>query len=292
MLRVHLSGRGVYLRFSLVLVEHSHRWLRTFSRGIPRILKPLRLIISRELSVRKVITLNKQVLLISVLAPTHIKLKMVILLFGIAVLRQSILHLKQVLKLLVRDALGPFLPDLFLNFVLLLLLQPFVLQKLHLSLFVVQELLELFKILHEYFSSFQSPLLNHNFGLWEELEQILEDVFFHTQERGSVLFGSLLHVVLFAADLYHECRPKIVHKLVLAEERVLRQLYEGGYSLLVIKDGGPFRDEIHLCEFLAMRHDGLSWLVDSAIHAHDQLMLEAHICIQEERVEVVLERLE
>ena len=57
--------------------------------------------------------MNKQVLLISVLAPTHIKLKMVILLFGIAVLRQSILHLKQVLKLLVRDALGSFLPDHF-----------------------------------------------------------------------------------------------------------------------------------------------------------------------------------
>ena len=41
-----------------------------------------------------------------------------------------------------------------------------------------------------------------------------------------------------------------------------------------------------------MGHNCLSWLVDSAVHTDDQLMLEACICVQEETVEMALECLE
>jgi hypothetical protein len=235
-------------------------------------------IISRKLSVRKVITLNQKLFLVLVLTLTHVKLE-VVFLFVRIILGQSILYLEQVLKILISDTFSPFLSDLLLNFVFLLLFEPFVLQSLHLSLFVIQKLLELLKILHEYLSPFQSSFLDHNFRLWEELEQIFQNVLLDTQERGPVLLGCLLHIVLFASDLHNESRPKIIHKLVLAEERVLWQLDERSNSFLVIEDGRPFRDEIHLCELLAMRHDCLSWLINSAIHAHNQLMLKAHICI-------------
>ena len=38
-----------------------------------------------------------------------------------------------------------------------------------------------------------------------------------------------------------------------------------------------------------MRNDGLAWLINSTVHAHDQLMLETNICIQKEVVELILE---
>ena len=41
-----------------------------------------------------------------------------------------------------------------------------------------------------------------------------------------------------------------------------------------------------------MRYNSLSWLIDSAIHADDQLMLETGISVQEETVEVAFECLE
>ena len=41
-----------------------------------------------------------------------------------------------------------------------------------------------------------------------------------------------------------------------------------------------------------MTHQDFARLVDPAVHAHDQLVLEPDICVQEEVVELVLECLE
>jgi len=43
---------------------------------------------------------------------------------------------------------------------------------------------------------------------------------------------------------------------------------------------------------LSIRNDCFAWLVDTAVHVHDQLVLEANICVQEEITELVFERLE
>jgi len=69
-------------------------------------------------------------------------------------------------------------------------------------------------------------------------------------------------------------------------------LNERRHSLLVVEDCRTFRDKIHFVKLLAVRDDGLARLVDSAIHAHNQLVLETGVGIQEKVVEMDLERLE
>ena len=61
---------------------------------------------------------------------------------------------------------------------------------------------------------------------------------------------------------------------------------------MVVEDGGTFRDEIHFVQFLTVGDNGLAGLVDPAVHAHDQLVLESCVCVQEKVVEMDLEGLE
>lgn len=70
------------------------------------------------------------------------------------------------------------------------------------------------------------------------------------------------------------------------------QLNERRHSLLVVEDCRTFGDKIHFVKLLAVGDDGLARLVDSAIHTHDQLVLETGVGIQEKVVEMDLERLE
>ena len=67
---------------------------------------------------------------------------------------------------------------------------------------------------------------------------------------------------------------------------------ERRHSLLVVEDCRTFGDKIHFVKLLAVGDDGLARLVDSAIHTHDQLVLETGVGIQEKVVEMDLERLE
>jgi len=69
-------------------------------------------------------------------------------------------------------------------------------------------------------------------------------------------------------------------------------LNERRHSLLVVEDCRTFRDKIHFVKLLAVGDDGLARLVDSAIHTHDQLVLETGVGVQEKVVEMDLERLE
>jgi len=41
-----------------------------------------------------------------------------------------------------------------------------------------------------------------------------------------------------------------------------------------------------------VRDYGFSGFIDSAVHAHNELMLETKVCVQEEAVEVILKSLE
>ena len=61
---------------------------------------------------------------------------------------------------------------------------------------------------------------------------------------------------------------------------------------MVVENCRSFRDEVHFCEFLSVRDYGFSGFVDSAVHAHNELMLETKVCVQEEAVEVILKSLE
>jgi hypothetical protein len=61
---------------------------------------------------------------------------------------------------------------------------------------------------------------------------------------------------------------------------------------LIIEDGRTFGYEVHLIKFLTMGDDSLTGLVDTAVHVHDQLMLETDVSVQKEVIKLVLEGFE
>lgn len=113
-----------------------------------------------------------------------------------------------------------------------------------------------------------------------------------TEERGFIRFGSLFLKIFFTADFDHKIGSEVKHKLVFTEEGELWELEEWRNTLLIIEHSRTFRYEIHLIKFLTMRDDGLTGLIDTAIHVNDQLMLETDVGVQEEVVELVLESFE
>ena len=70
----------------------------------------------------------------------------------------------------------------------------------------------------------------------------------------------------------------------------MRQLQKWSDSLLVIENSCSSRDKVHLSEFVAISDDLFAWLIDSAIHIHNKLVLETNISIQEEIAKLIFER--
>ena len=167
--------------------------------------------------------------------------------------------------------------DAFDHFDLFFVPLPRLLQLLHFSFLLFEELFEFGEVLHKHTASLQCSPLHHILRFWEEREQPLEDLLRHAEEGSPLLLHGL--GVLLAADLDHEVGSQVEHQLVLAEEGVLRQLQERRDTLLIIKNRSTTRHEIHLAELLAVLDYGLSWLVDPAIHVDNQLVLESYLSI-------------
>lgn len=142
-------------------------------------------------------------------------------------------------------------------------------------------------MLHEYTSPLECSSLNDVLGFGEESEETLEHFLRDAKEGRSLLLHCL--GVLLASDLHNEIGAQVKHELVFAEERVLRKLQEGCDALLIVENSCSTSHKIHLAEFLPMLDYGLSWLVNTAVHVNDQLVLEPNVCVQEEVIEVLLE---
>ena len=147
-------------------------------------------------------------------------------------------------------------------------------------------------MLDENFSPLECSLLDHDLGLREELEQPLKDRPRHTKECGPILFLRLVHKILLSSDFHHEIGSQIEHELILSKEGVLWQLQKWSDSLLIIQHSRSLRNKVHFLQFLSVTDEDLAGLVNSAVHADDQLVLKSDICVQEEIIELVLKSLE
>lgn len=147
-------------------------------------------------------------------------------------------------------------------------------------------------MLNEDLSSLQSSFLGHKLRLWKLFKQLLENFLRDTEEECSILFGCAQRIVFLTSNFYNKIGPQVKHELILAKEREARQLQEGCDTLLIVEDGRTSGNEIHFIEFLAIRNDCFAWLIDTAVHIHNQLMLEPNICIQKEITKLVFESLE
>ena len=67
---------------------------------------------------------------------------------------------------------------------------------------------------------------------------------------------------------------------------------ERSHALLVVEHGTALADEVHFVKLLTVVYNDFARLVNPAVHAHDELVLEADVRVQEEVVEVQFEILE
>ena len=78
--------------------------------------------------------------------------------------------------------------------------------------------------------------------------------------------------------------------MVLSEKAVLRQLEEGCYTFLIIKNNRALGNKVYFGEFLAILDYCFTRFKYSTKHIYNQLVLKAYFCICKKVVKLPLKR--
>lgn len=70
------------------------------------------------------------------------------------------------------------------------------------------------------------------------------------------------------------------------------ELQKGRNTFTIKEYCGSFRYKIHFVQLLTVRNDNFSWFEDSAVHVHDQFMLESYFSVNKEVAKLYFERIE
>lgn len=144
---------------------------------------------------------------------------------------------------------------------------------------------------HESVSSFQGSSLDVLCSLWEEITELLQDIFGNTHENDvRQLLWCSCGIWSMSESLENKVRFQVVEDLVVTKVRVFRQVQDWllllNLIVLIVEDfNKSLSDEVHLLDIAFVTNDHFTWCVDPAVHANDELVGKSSFTFFEEMVE-------